>query len=158
MPLRITGRCRSPQYSLKCSNILYAGTCYVTLKPIEYSRHSTTVFRAGYSCETQLAVTIDDFTRNYDLGSQTDIAILDFSKAFDTVPHDKLLHELDAYGIRGPLLSWIKAFLCNRPHESNCRWRKFKWSTRCIWSPPRDSSRSPTLLVPYKWLTRTSLF
>ena len=71
-------------------------------------------FRAGYSCETQLAVTIDDFTRNNDLGSQTDIAIFDFSKAFDTVPHDKLLHKLDAYGIRGPLLSWIKAFLCNR--------------------------------------------
>ena len=42
-------------------------------------------FRTGYSCETQLAVTIDDLARNFD-NLQTDI--LDFSKAFDTVPHN----------------------------------------------------------------------
>ncbi len=61
-------------------------------------------FRAGYSCETQLAVTLDELTRNQDRGLQTDIAILDFSKAFDTVPHNLLLHKLEVFGIRGPLL------------------------------------------------------
>ena len=53
-------------------------------------------------------------TRNSDDGYQTDIAILDFSKAFDTVPHHKLLHKLEAYGIRGALHKWISAFLCKR--------------------------------------------
>ena len=48
-------------------------------------------FRSGYSCETQLLVTLNDFMKAYDAGLQTDIAILDFSKAFDTVPHKKLL-------------------------------------------------------------------
>ena len=99
------------------SKVLEHIICRNMLRHFEANRVLTSLnhgFRAGYSCETQLAVTIDDFTRNYDLGSQTDIAILDFSKAFDTVPHDRLLHKLDAYGIRGPLLSWIKAFLCNR--------------------------------------------
>ena len=63
-------------------------------------------------CETQLAVIIDDLARNFDNNLQTDIAILDFLKAFDTVPHNKLLHKLEAYGIRGTLYQWIKSFLC----------------------------------------------
>ncbi len=46
--------------------------------------------------------------------TQTDIAILDFSKPFDKVPHDKLLHKLDNYGVRGRTHSWIKSFLCDR--------------------------------------------
>ena len=54
-------------------------------------------------CETQLAVTIDDLARNFDNNLQTDIAILDFLKAFDMVLHNKLLHKLEAYGIRGTL-------------------------------------------------------
>ena len=58
-------------------------------------------FRKGFSCETQLTITVDDLCRNLDKGIQTDVAILDFSKAFDKVPHDKLLFKLDAYGIRG---------------------------------------------------------
>jgi D-alanyl-lipoteichoic acid acyltransferase DltB (MBOAT superfamily) len=39
---------------------------------------------------------------------------IDFSKAFDTVPHNKLLHKLEVYGIRGILYQWIKSFLCYR--------------------------------------------
>ena len=71
-------------------------------------------FRAGFSCETQLTITFDDFVRNSEKNIQTDIAILDFSKAFDTVPHRKLLHKLNAYGIKGTLHSWISSFLCKR--------------------------------------------
>ena len=48
-------------------------------------------FRSGHSCETQLAVTLQDFCKNYDNDKQTDVAILDFDKAFDTVPHTRLL-------------------------------------------------------------------
>ena len=53
-------------------------------------------FRSGYSCETQLTITIDELAQNTDAGFQTDVAILDFSKAFDTVPHKKLLHKPDS--------------------------------------------------------------
>ena len=42
------------------------------------------------------------------------MAILDFSKAFDTVPHKKLLHKLDQYGIRGPVHRWLTNFLTKR--------------------------------------------
>ena len=40
--------------------------------------------------------------------------ILDFSKAFDTVPHQKLLHKLKNYGIDGKLNRWVEQFLTNR--------------------------------------------
>jgi hypothetical protein len=39
----------------------------------------------------------NDFMKSYDAGLQTDVAILDFSKAFDTVPHNKLLHNLETF-------------------------------------------------------------
>ncbi|XP_070193958.1 uncharacterized protein [Littorina saxatilis] len=71
-------------------------------------------FRSGYSCETQLVVTLQDLCRNYDNGKQTDIAILDFSKAFDTVPHPSLLYKLQSYGVKGNLHSWLQNFLTKR--------------------------------------------
>jgi uncharacterized protein (UPF0371 family) len=40
-----------------------------------------------------------------------DVVILDFSKAFDTVPHDKLMHKLEKYGIKGDLHKWLTSFL-----------------------------------------------
>ena len=71
-------------------------------------------FRRGHSCETQLALTVNDLVTNLDKKNQTDVLILDFSKAFDTVPHERLLLKLDAYGVQGQLHSWIRSFLCNR--------------------------------------------
>ncbi|VDI11554.1 Hypothetical predicted protein [Mytilus galloprovincialis] len=71
-------------------------------------------FRSGYSCETQLLVTLHDFVKAFDAGLQTDIAILDFSKAFDTVPHNKLLSKMGEYGIRGQLNNWLNMFLTQR--------------------------------------------
>ena len=44
----------------------------------------------------------------------TDVAYLDFRKAFDAVPHKRLLFKLSKYGIKGELLSWIKDFLSER--------------------------------------------
>ena len=47
-------------------------------------------------------------------GSQIDIAVLDFSKAFDTVPHDGLLSKLKHYGIDDKIWLWISIFLKQR--------------------------------------------
>ena len=46
--------------------------------------------------------------------SQIDVAILDISKAFDTVPHAGLLGKLEHYGIDSKILLWITNFLNNR--------------------------------------------
>jgi hypothetical protein len=71
-------------------------------------------FRRGHSCESQLINTIEEIARNVDQGSQTDIIILDFEKAFDTVAHNRLLQKLEYYGIRGNLHGWIKDWLIGR--------------------------------------------
>ena len=43
-----------------------------------------------------------------------DMTVLDFSKAFDKVPHQRLMRKLWRYGIRGNTHTWIEAFLTKR--------------------------------------------
>ena len=71
-------------------------------------------FRSGRSCETQLITTTHDLLSSFNSKSQIDVAILDFSKAFDTVPHAGLLGKLEHYGIDSKILLWITNFLNNR--------------------------------------------
>ena len=74
-------------------------------------------FRSKHSCESQLLITTDESIQNLESKTQTDVVVLDFSKAFDVVPHQRLLHKLDHYGIRGTTLNWIKKFLTNRTQK-----------------------------------------
>ena len=62
-------------------------------------------FVPGRSCMTQLLVTLELWSELLDSGAPFDIVYLDFWKAFDTVPHQRLLRKLKAYGIAGKLLS-----------------------------------------------------
>ena len=71
------------------------------------------VFRSGRSCETQLITTTHDLLFSFNSKSQIDIAILDFLRAFDTVPHAGLLGKLEHYGIDSKILLWINNFLNN---------------------------------------------
>ena len=68
-------------------------------------------FRSKHSCVTQLLEVIEDLMEKIDQGHEIDIAYLDFSKAFDKVPHKRLLHKLKAYNISGTILDWIESFL-----------------------------------------------
>ena len=71
-------------------------------------------FREKGSCETQLTMLVEDLARNASKGKQTDLILLDFSKAFDKVNHSKLIWKLHQYGIRSNVLHWVQAFLGNR--------------------------------------------
>ena len=55
-------------------------------------------FRPGRSCETQLLEMAHNLVNNMQLGLQTDICVLDFSKSFDKVGHRRLVEKLRMYG------------------------------------------------------------
>jgi len=71
-------------------------------------------FREHHSCELQLLVTVSDIATAINNRLQVDLAVLDFSKAFDEDAHERLLHKLEYYGVRGNLLD---CFLHNRTQQ-----------------------------------------
>ena len=74
-------------------------------------------FRKRRSCETQLLITIDNIAKSVSQGKQVDLILLDFEKAFDKVPHGRLLHKLQHYGVRGQANNWVKSFLSDRKQQ-----------------------------------------
>ena len=66
-------------------------------------------FQKKHTCESQLLLAGD--------GEQMDSILLDFSKAFDKVPHKHLLSKLSYYGVRGNTLAWIREFLSCRTQK-----------------------------------------
>ena len=97
-----------------CCKLLEHIICHQILNHLEQHNILTPLqhgFRSGHSCETQLITTTNDIMKTFDKKEQTDLAILDFSKAFETVPHRKLLHKLDHYDINRKVNTCIKAFL-----------------------------------------------
>jgi hypothetical protein len=71
-------------------------------------------FTKGRSCVTQLLETLDTWTEALDEGCATDAIYMDFMKAFDSVPHRRLVAKVQAHGISGRVLQWVSDFLANR--------------------------------------------
>ena len=61
--------------------------------------------------------TIQTLSKHLDSKSQIDTVLLDFSKAFDKVPHQRLKYKLQYYGISGSINRWIADFLCDRTQK-----------------------------------------
>mgnify|MGYP000361356293 CR=1 FL=1 len=66
------------------------------------------------SCTTNLLEAYEILCEALDSGLPIDVVFTDFSKAFDTVPHERLLHKLQAYGVHGQLLAWTRDWLTDR--------------------------------------------
>ena len=71
-------------------------------------------FRVGKSCETQLIEFIEDLHDHLRNKVEVDAVVMDFSKAFDKVAHNRLLLKLHDCGIQGRAHAWIKSFLTGR--------------------------------------------
>ena len=105
-------------------------------------------FRTGRSCLSNLLSFFDEVSKSIDSGTAVDAIYLDFAKAFDKVPHGRLLHKLEKYGIRGQLLNWIKAWLSGRSQRVCLEGTVSDW-VAVISGVPQGSVLGPLLFLVY---------
>ena len=91
---------------------------------------------------------MEHWSRVIDDGTNIDVIYLDFQKAFDKVPHQRLLSKLKAYGIRSKMFDWIKNFLSGRKQRVAVRGSYSNW-TDVISGVPQGSVLGPTLFIIY---------
>jgi len=105
-------------------------------------------FTKGRSCLTNLLDFFEEMYKKMDEGKAVDIVYLDFAKAFDKVPHKRLGKKLEASGIGGNLLKWLKQWLSDRRQKVGIRGKYSKWS-RVGSGVPQGSVLGPLLFVVF---------
>ena len=90
---------------------IISGTIMDQLKVNQGIRPSQHGFTNGRSCLTNLLSFHDKLTHLLDENKAVDVVYLDFSKAFDTVPHNILVEKLAAHSLGGLTLLWVRHYL-----------------------------------------------
>ena len=105
-------------------------------------------FIEGRSTVTQLLNFLSSCISHVVDRKTVDTIYFDFSKAFDTVPHKRLLKKIEAYGISGNILSWIKNYLVDRTQLVKVNGAS-SYPTRVLSGIPQESVMGPILFLIY---------
>jgi len=113
--------------------------------PITVHQHG---FVSGRSCLTNLLEVLEAWTRILDSGYGVDVIYLNYKKAFDTVPHRRLLLKLSMFGIDDSTLQWIMSFLEDRQVRVLIRGTCSHW-VEVLSGVPQGSVLGPLLFLIY---------
>ena len=105
-------------------------------------------FLKSKSTVLQLLSIIDDWTMKLESGGQIDCIYIDFEKAFDQVPHRRLISKLYSYGINRKIILWIADFLDKRQFRVTINGKFSSWHD-VISGIPQCSILGPLLFVIY---------
>ena len=105
-------------------------------------------FRSRRSCNTQLLEVINEWSLIIEQGDPIDTLYMDFQKAFDSVPHERLLNKLQSYGVSGKVLKWVKAFLTGRQQQVVVGGQASAWAPVSS-EVPQGSVLGPALFILY---------